>query len=80
MQNGKRKGHTYGNGFATGSLRRRRVESVPASQEIFDIGSVGVHDAKAGDVDGTILDRSPRSPIGRPLSDYTRKQRVCTAT
>lgn len=48
--------YTYGNGFTTGALRRGGIQAMPAGQEILDVGSSGVHDAKAGDVDGAVLD------------------------
>jgi len=48
--------YTYGNGFTTGGLKRGRIQAMPAGQEILDVGSSGVHDAKTRDVDGAVLD------------------------
>lgn len=67
--------YTYRNGFAASSLRRGRVEAMPSSQEIFDVGPCRVHDAKSGDVDGPILDHLALPSIVHYL--IARKQADC---
>lgn len=58
METGKRcvDIYTYGNGFTTGGLKRVGIQAMPAGQEILDVRSSGVHDAKTRDVDGAVLD------------------------
>lgn len=67
--------YTYRNGFAASSLRRGRVEAMPSSQEIFDVGPCRVHDAKSGDVDGPVLDHLALPSIVHYL--IARKQADC---
>lgn len=66
--------YTYGNGFTTGALRRGRIQAVPGGQEILDVRSSGVHDAKARDVDGAILDHFALPSVVHYLitAEYTR--------
>lgn len=47
--------YTYGNGFTTG-LRYGGIQAMPAGQEVLDVRSSDIHDAKARDVDGAKLD------------------------
>jgi len=48
--------YTYGNGFTTSALRHSGIQAMPGGEEILDVRSSGVHDAKTRDVDGTVLD------------------------
>lgn len=48
--------YTYGNGFTTSGLKRGGIQAMPTGQEILDVRSSGVHDAKTCDVDGAVLD------------------------
>lgn len=48
---------TYGNGLATGALRSGRVHPAPAllREELLDVPSSRVDDAKSGNVDRSVL-------------------------